>query len=124
MNKPKRAAEDLRRKYGRSVAGAVIRCIFIPFYNLFWFYDAARKTDKLTKGTGKREIATIAMIIELFTTLVSPILIQSRINDYERALADRAAVNARSSLAPFGTAKVTVTPAGGNNTSSPDGEIN
>ena len=70
-----------RALFNRSVAAEILLCIFIPYYNVFFIYKAAQAIDEIGAPYNKGNIATMCLIFQIFTGIVSPILMQKKIND-------------------------------------------
>lgn len=65
----------------RDPASKFLLCIFIPFYNIYWVYQSARRIDVLAKSKGvDSDIATVSLVLAIFVPIVAPIIMQSKIN--------------------------------------------
>lgn len=65
----------------RDPTNKLLLCIFVPFYNIYWVYQSARRIDILAKSKGiDSDIETLSLIMALFVPIVAPIIMQSKIN--------------------------------------------
>jgi len=65
----------------RDPTNKLLLCIFIPFYNIYWIYQSARRIDILARSKGvESDIGTLSLIMALFVPIVAPIIMQSKIN--------------------------------------------
>lgn len=60
----------------------LLLCLFVPFYQIYWFYKHGQKLDSLMKArkTGGSEIATLCLILGIFIPVVACILMQDKFN--------------------------------------------
>lgn len=65
----------------RDPTNKLLLCIFVPFYNIYWVYQSARRIDVLARSKGvASDIGTLSLIMALFVPIVAPIIMQSKIN--------------------------------------------
>lgn len=61
----------------------LLLCIFVPFYQIYWFYKHGQKLDSLMKerniGSGS-DMATLCLILGIFIPIVACILMQDKFN--------------------------------------------
>ena len=60
----------------------LLLCMFIPFYQIYWFYKHGQRIDAYSKqkGLSNSDMATLCLILGIFIPLVACILMQDRIN--------------------------------------------
>lgn len=60
----------------------LLLCIFVPFYQIFWFYKHGQRIDSLSKekNLATSDMATLCLILGIFIPLVAYIIMQDRIN--------------------------------------------
>ena len=60
----------------------LLLCMFVPFYQLFWFYKQGEKLGVLLKEKNlhRADIATICLVLGILTPLTGYILMQDKIN--------------------------------------------
>ena len=60
----------------------LICCIFVPFYQIYWFYKHAQKVDGLAKACSAagNDVTTLCLVFGIFFPLISFILVQDKIN--------------------------------------------
>lgn len=60
---------------------ALLLCMFVPFYFIYWTYKSAQRIDKMAAAKGiSSDIATLCLILAFFIGIVPPILMQSKLN--------------------------------------------
>ena len=65
----------------RNPATKLLLCMFVPFYSIYWIYKSAQRIDKLAKQNGiVSDLAVVCLILEIFVSLIPPILMQDKIN--------------------------------------------
>jgi len=65
----------------RDPTNKLLLCLFVPFYNIYWIYQSARRIDVLAKSRGvDSDIATVSLVLAIFVPIVAPIIMQSKIN--------------------------------------------
>lgn len=61
----------------------LLLCLFVPFYQIYWFYKHGQKLDSLMKerniGSGS-DMATLCLILGIFIPIVACILMQDKFN--------------------------------------------
>lgn len=86
----------------RNPTNKLLLCIFVPFYSIYWVYKTAQRIDKLAKQIGiSSDIATISLILALFVPIVAPIIMQSKINEILKPIANK--VSHESNITPVTT---------------------
>ncbi len=70
-----------RTDFNRSPVASLLLCMFIPFYSIYWMYKAAQEIDKLKAPYKWEEISILCLIVEIFVSKVTPIIMQKEIND-------------------------------------------
>lgn len=59
----------------------LLLCMFVPFYQIYWFYKHGEKIDKLNAATGnKTDNTTMYLLLAIFIPVVACILMQDNIN--------------------------------------------
>ena len=60
----------------------LLLCMFVPFYQIYWFYKQGQRIDALTKhkNLNNSDMATLCLILGIFIPIVACILMQDRIN--------------------------------------------
>ena len=60
----------------------LLLCLFVPFYQIYWFYKHGQKLDSLMKEKRieSSEMATLCLILGIFVPIVACILMQDRFN--------------------------------------------
>lgn len=60
----------------------LLLCMFIPFYQIYWFYKHGQRLDAMSKQKqlNNSDMATLCLILGIFIPLVSCILMQDRVN--------------------------------------------
>ena len=60
----------------------LLLCMFIPFYQIYWFYKHGRRIDTMSKfkKLNNSDMATLCLILGIFIPIVACILMQDRIN--------------------------------------------
>ncbi len=65
----------------RNPTTKLLLCMFVPFYIIYWTYKSALRIDKLANAKGlSSDLATLCLILEIFISIVPPILMQDKIN--------------------------------------------
>ena len=68
----------------------LLLCMFVPFYMIYWTYKSAQRVDTLAATVGvKSKLATLCLILEVFVPILTPVLLQDKINaiiDVERGV--------------------------------------
>ena len=55
--------------------------MFVPFYSIYWVYKSAQRIDKLAANHDVvSDLAVACLILEIFVSLIPPILMQDKIN--------------------------------------------
>lgn len=74
----------------RTLLNQLLLCMFVPFYLIYWSYKTAAELDVYGEEKGFRgeKIATPCLILAIFIFIVTPILIQNRINALESMSSD------------------------------------
>ena len=63
----------------------LLLCLFVPFYSLYWTYKTAQRIDAIAKQHRlPSEIATPCLVLAIFAGIVTPIIIQDKINTIEQ----------------------------------------
>lgn len=64
-------------------ASALLLCLFVPFYQIYWYYKQGQKADAFAKSIGLHvgDIGKTCLWGAFFFTPIVPALIQLRIND-------------------------------------------
>ena len=74
----------------RKPTAKLLLCMFIPFYMIYWTYKSAQRVDTLAATVGvKSKLATLCLILEVFVPILTPVLLQDKINaiiDVERGV--------------------------------------
>ena len=60
----------------------LLLCIFVPFYQIYWYYKHGQRVDALAKEKklDASNMATLCLILGIFVPVVASILMQDRIN--------------------------------------------
>lgn len=60
----------------------LLLCMFVPFYQIYWFYKHGQRIDNLSKqkNLNNADMATLCLILGIFIPIVACILMQDRIN--------------------------------------------
>ena len=60
----------------------LLLCMFVPFYQIFWFYKHGQRLDAMSKqkNLNNSDMATLCLILGIFIPIVACILMQDRIN--------------------------------------------
>ena len=60
----------------------LLLCLFVPFYQIYWFYKHGQKLDSLMKqrNIGGGDMATLCLILGIVFPLVACILMQDKLN--------------------------------------------
>lgn len=60
----------------------LLLCMFIPFYQIYWFYKHGQRIDAMSKQKklNNSDMATLCLILGIFIPIVACILMQDRIN--------------------------------------------
>ena len=60
----------------------LLLCMFIPFYQIYWFYKHGQRIDAMSKfkKLSNSDMATLCLILGIFIPIVACILMQDRIN--------------------------------------------
>lgn len=60
----------------------LLLCMFIPFYQIYWYYKHGQRIDALSKekGLNNSDMATVCLVLGIFIPIVATILMQDRIN--------------------------------------------
>ena len=63
-------------------ANKLLLCIFVPFYQIYWFYNQGQRIDAMSKQKklNNSDMATLCLILGIFIPIVACILMQDRIN--------------------------------------------
>lgn len=65
----------------RNPTTKLLLCMFVPFYNIYWTYKSAQRIDKLARQKGlSSDIATLCLIMAIFLPIISPIIMQDKMN--------------------------------------------
>jgi len=65
----------------RNPATKLLLCMFVPFYSIYWVYKSAQRIDKLAANHDVvADLAVACLILEIFVSLIPPILMQDKIN--------------------------------------------
>lgn len=75
LNKAPNAAEY-------NPASKLLLCMFIPFYQVYWFYKHGQRIDAMSrqKKLNNSDMATLCLILGIFIPIVACVLMQDRIN--------------------------------------------
>ena len=66
----------------RNPTGAVLLCMFVPFYIIYWIYKTAQAVDNIANSAGIIcDIKMLCLVVELFIPIIPPIIIQQKINE-------------------------------------------
>ncbi len=67
----------------REPTTALLLCIFVPFYSIYWMYQSALRTDIICQNHKiHSDIAKACLLCAFIVPLAAPILIQEKINTY------------------------------------------
>jgi len=70
-----------KNKITRNPIFSLLLCTFVPFYNIYWTYETAQRSDLLLQERGiLSNSATLCLILSIFIPFIPPIIIQSKIN--------------------------------------------
>lgn len=60
----------------------LLLCLFVPFYQIYWFYKHGQRIDTFTKhkNLNNSDMATLCLILGIFIPVVACIIMQDRIN--------------------------------------------
>lgn len=59
----------------------LLLCMFIPFYNIYWVYQSAKRVDSMAKlKNTDSDITTVSTVLAVFIGIVPPIIMQNKIN--------------------------------------------
>lgn len=67
----------------KSPAGQLLLCMFIPFYNIYWYYQTTKRIDSLYRSSlgEESDLATTSLVLSIFGLgSIAQILMRSRIN--------------------------------------------
>ncbi len=65
-----------------SPTAQLLLCLFIPFYQIFWYYKHGQRIDSLSrqKNINSSDTATLCLIFGIFVPFVAYIIMQDKIN--------------------------------------------
>ena len=70
----------------RTPVSQLLLCMFVPFYQIYWVYQSAKRIDKLA---AYREIASemtvICLVLAIFVPIIAPMIMQDKINSVAMA---------------------------------------
>lgn len=77
----------------------LLLCLFIPFYQIYWFYKHGQRIDAYSKykNLNNSDMATLCLILGIFIPVVACIIMQDRINALCTAKAEKAVIASESS---------------------------
>jgi O-antigen/teichoic acid export membrane protein len=59
----------------------LLLCIFIPFYQIYWFYKHGQRTDSISQSKNSNSnMATLCLILAIFVPFIAIIILQDKIN--------------------------------------------
>lgn len=60
----------------------LLLCLFVPFYQIYWFYKHGQKLDSMMKARklGSSDMATLCLILGIIIPVVACILMQDKFN--------------------------------------------
>lgn len=65
----------------RNPVSALLLCMFVPFYSIYWTYKTALRIDAMAKESGiSSDLGTVCLILAIFVGIIPPILMQEKIN--------------------------------------------
>ena len=65
----------------RTPVSQLLLCMFIPFYQIYWVYQSAKRVDKLAVSRGiSSDLTVICLILAIFVPIIAPMLMQDKIN--------------------------------------------
>lgn len=71
---------DKKEKYFDPILSLILS-MFVPFYSIYWTYKNANKIDNLLSECGYTDsISTICLVLSIFVPIISPIIMQNKIN--------------------------------------------
>ncbi len=64
----------------------LLLCLFVPFYQIYWVYQSAKRIDRLavSRGIGS-DLTVICLILAIFVPIIAPMLMQDKINSIAAA---------------------------------------
>lgn len=65
----------------RNPTTKLLLCLFVPCYYVYWTYQSAQRVDRLSRSVGlASELTLPCLLLALFLPVLSPILLQERLN--------------------------------------------
>lgn len=65
----------------RNPTTKLLLCLFVPCYYVYWTYQCAQRVDRLSRSVGlASELTLPCLLLALFLPVLSPILLQERLN--------------------------------------------
>ena len=65
----------------RNPTTKLLLCLFVPCYYVYWTYQSAQRVDRLSRSVGlASELTLPCLLLSLFLPILSPILLQERLN--------------------------------------------
>ncbi len=65
----------------RNPTNKLLLSLFVPFYIIYWTYKTAQRVDKMAAAKGlTSDMATLCLILEIFVSIIPPILLQDKMN--------------------------------------------
>ncbi len=107
-----RTTRYLNRVEGETVRTPVsqlLLCMFVPFYQIYWVYQSAKRIDSLASYRGiTSDLTVICLVLAIFVPIISPMIMQDKINSVARV---EAGSYSPGSFAPSGGNRQNVPPA-------------
>lgn len=61
----------------------LLLCMFIPFYQIFWFYKHGQRIDSISQSKNiNSNMATLCLILAIFIPFVAIIIMQDKVNQF------------------------------------------
>jgi len=65
----------------QSPVSQLLLCMFIPFYQIYWYYKNAQRLDKLANDRGvDSDLSMLCLILSIVAAIVAAIIMQDKIN--------------------------------------------
>lgn len=71
----------VRGEEERDPTKKLLLCLFVPFYSIYWTYKTAQRVDKIAAEKNvASDLAMLCLVLDIFVSIVPPILMQDKIN--------------------------------------------
>ena len=71
----------VKEEEARNPTTKLLLCLFVPFYQIYWTYKTAQRTDRMAAAKGiPSDLSTLCLILSIFVPILQLDLIQDRLS--------------------------------------------